>query len=654
MNRFAECACGAVFALVLGGLALSCATAFEPIETPARPKVGDFEEEEAVILLNRTEVVFADEGEPVAYERSDWHAMALKDSGRWVMNFSVGYDADWTEPLELQAHTVRPDGKTTTWTKDDAIDMPSMGGYTLYSDNRRIRFDFSKLPLKTLLAGAKRVRSRNVQFKHIGFYFGQSAPSLKSRFEVVVPDGWEIEHSAMRLDQKVEFKPAVTEEEGQRRFVWMREDQSALKSERFGPQLYRGTMVNVRLVRWTEDGEAKSGFEDERGPSAWLHKQTQGRATSNDELAAIAKSVLKDASDEPRDKARRLYAWTRDNINYCSIQVGWGGWVPHDARETVRLRYGDCKDKANILRTLLKLGGVESRLAQLHTNDGMAFPYYMPTVIGNSNHQILQVALPDGDVLVDPTTDVVAFGRLPLSDQGAWVLPQDEAGARLIRAPVEPPEVNLWATTYDLAFTPGEAIEGEFSVVLDGHYGDDLRGALLRTTASGYDKAVGRFVHLPGGETSDVVIENGAPQLDPIPVTAKGKIKGAIVRRGDQVLFRVTRYLWDVVPTLPEDSERVFPVVFSARLRRHDVVRLKLPAGASVQALPEPVTLSTEYFDYELQYAFKDGALVIDRRFDRKKRNTPPAAYGELREGFASILATESQPIVLHMSPRGS
>ena len=66
-------------------------------------------------------------------------------------------------------------------------------------------------------------------------------------------------------------------------------------------------------------------------------------------------------------KIRALANFVQDDVRYVAIELGIGGYQPHPASEVFSHRYGDCKDKATLLSTMLKEIGVESYYVIINT-----------------------------------------------------------------------------------------------------------------------------------------------------------------------------------------------------------------------------------------------------------------------------------------------
>ena len=175
-----------------------------------------------------------------------------------------------------------------------------------------------------------------------------------------------------------------------------------------------------------------------RALSAWMYDLTRPPSTTSG-AADLARELVQSLPDEPAARARRLYGWVRDHIAYCAIEIGLGGWQPHAAGDVFRHRYGDCKDKANLLREMFGAVGGASDAVMLYAHDGMPAAV-RPPVTHKANHAILRLHLPGGDLLADPTSPTTPFGALPVSDQEADYLPLSAGRRRRsARAPASAP-----------------------------------------------------------------------------------------------------------------------------------------------------------------------------------------------------------------------
>ncbi|MEM1142661.1 MAG: DUF3857 domain-containing protein [Pseudomonadota bacterium] len=102
-----------------------------------------------------------------------------------------------------------------------------------------------------------------------------------------------------------------------------------------------------------------------RDVSAWASPMYRVEPVA-EEVRAIADEIASNASTE---SARIVGAlkFVQERIRYVGIEIGENSHLPTEAKETLRLKYGDCKDKVVLLLSLLNALGVEAHAALVNT-----------------------------------------------------------------------------------------------------------------------------------------------------------------------------------------------------------------------------------------------------------------------------------------------
>jgi len=67
------------------------------------------------------------------------------------------------------------------------------------------------------------------------------------------------------------------------------------------------------------------------------------------------------------DKIKAIYYYVTSEIRYVGLEFGIGGIMPHSAPSIFREKYGDCKDKAILLITMLQEAGIEAYYTLVNT-----------------------------------------------------------------------------------------------------------------------------------------------------------------------------------------------------------------------------------------------------------------------------------------------
>jgi len=85
----------------------------------------------------------------------------------------------------------------------------------------------------------------------------------------------------------------------------------------------------------------------------WYSTLTTGRRDPSPEIKQKVATLTASAAT-PLAKMQALAAFVQNDIRYVAILLGIGGIQPHPATDVFANRYGDCKDKATLLSSMLK------------------------------------------------------------------------------------------------------------------------------------------------------------------------------------------------------------------------------------------------------------------------------------------------------------
>jgi len=148
----------------------------------------------------------------------------------------------------------------------------------------------------------------------------------------------------------------------------------------------------------------------------------------------ISKISLRDTSR--KEIIRRLVAILHKNVRYTGIEFGESSLVPQFPSETLKRKYGDCKDKATFLVAMLRTAGIEANLALLDTGPGRDINTQLPGM-GMFDHAIVYVPASGSDVelWIDATSQYSQVGTLPWMDYGRWALVVSEKTESLKQIP---------------------------------------------------------------------------------------------------------------------------------------------------------------------------------------------------------------------------
>src|SRR5258706_11898040 len=133
------------------------------------------------------------------------------------------------------------------------------------------------------------------------------------------------------------------------------------------------------------------------------------------------------------DKAAAILQYLSREVRYTGVEFGDAAIIPHAPAETLKHKYGDCKDKATLLVAMLRAAGIPSFVALLNAGQRHDAEAELPGM-GLFDHAIVYVP-GNQDLWIDPTDEYAGLGQLPQSDQGRLALIARAESSELVAIP---------------------------------------------------------------------------------------------------------------------------------------------------------------------------------------------------------------------------
>jgi hypothetical protein len=250
-------------------------------------------------------------------------------------------------------------------------------------------------------------------------------------------------------------------------------------------------------------------------------------------------------------------------------------------------------------------------------------------------------------LIFDATDDQTPLGDLPYYLQGSLALIVSKSETELMRMPVTPPETNHLERIATLELTADGAIGGQIQELANGQTAVVFRSEFRRMSKPEYTGMIERWLttgataaRLSKMEPSD----NSADGRFTLNVEFSAKTYGQIMQ-GRLMVFKpaIVSRREDLTLTA---AKRQHPVVLRAN-SYSETVNVQLPAGFTVDEVPDAVKIDTPFGSYVTSYEVKDNKLVFKRKLSQQATTIAPADYEMVRKFYESIRAAENAPVVL-------
>jgi Domain of Unknown Function with PDB structure (DUF3857)/Transglutaminase-like superfamily len=626
-------------------LILGCVSSFQKLTLVGTPTAKEFPEAERVVLLEESIFDYRiDQNSKKPYLLSTYHDQSKLLKVGAFPNIQAFYDNTFTQIISINARGVLSDGTEKEIDTEKRFDRPVSSSYALYENSRKISVDAPLLPVNSVLESTIVEKTEAVDMFTVGNTLGSELFTLKSRVIISLPVEWSI---SFKTKNDERLKPLITESNGIRTYVFELNDVKAQKNEEFGrPRYATAPSVIARLESWNDNGVQKSALQTPEALSAFLFERYEKSSELDDDIRATALSVVANVEKTPLAQARALYEYACRSVEYCAVEIGYGGWFPHAATAVHKNKFGDCKDKANYLRALLRVVNIESAPTTIYAHDGWAKPFVYPSLGANFNHAILAVKLPEGTVYADPTWRTVPFGELPLSDIGATVLEMTKDGSPLKTTPE--PSIDAQMTEQDISLKVGANgfASGTFQIRAKGQDATTIKSSELSTTDR-QKETLKSMLLLRRSEVQTNVSKHQSDMASEVQVEGTVTVKGLIPVSLKTFILRPNGILDSSVPHL--SNTRTEPVAF--RSIKKETVRLALDFGAesSLATLPKNVLIDSGIGHFEMQFASSGTTLSIARTAFMKKRVFETTDRAELANFIELVEHAESLPLVVHL-----
>lgn len=340
----------------------------------------------------------------------------------------------------------------------------------------------------------------------------------------------------------------------------------------------------------------------------------QVRSGSGDRVRAVVEEI--EARGGSADQ-QLLHAvqYVQDQVQYASISIGRGSYMPSQPEEVLKRNFGDCKDKALLLATILRQLGVEAVPALVNSQRGKTLPDDLPSPYV-FDHAIVRFEFHGQNIWVDPTLPKrysLLSPRDPPDYESALLLARPNSGLYNIPRPAFDAQRRYVTKMFDLS----AGIDKPATLVMLDSYTGSLADN-LRSLFAGMDHAqfelslrneLARFY--PDASLLAPIAVNDHPESNLVEVQARYKLEHSFVknRDGNEEFTVHAQELYSLAEPL-DSSVRRSPLAVEFPFQIHEHIAVLLPGEWPVQ--PDVVEVRNPAFLYRSRVNYGNGRLDID------------------------------------------
>lgn len=648
-----------ISAFVLLSILVSAGTCAAKVDVPdwvkqaAAVSTGTLDPETKLVwLLDETDYTVLAPGEYIEHSRTV--VKVLRPDGRNYVQLALGYQKD--EKIEsLHAWAIDAAGNNYELKDKDFVEKGEFD-FELYDDYMERSAPAPALQPGTVVAFDYTIK-RHEWINELGWQFQGQFPVVQSILTVSLPSGWEYRSSWSN------GKPIEPKETGPNLWEWRLSNVPGIEEER-EPMMPPVSVLAERmsLAYFAPEHPAPTSASWQQ-VGAWYSDLVKDRPDPTLEITSKANELIAGKPDFD-SRLRALTQFIQSEIRYVAIEIGIGGDQPHAASAVFRYRYGDCKDKVTLLKSMLQVAGIRSNYVLIDTRRGFIKPA-VPSSWGD--HAIIAIELPDGVanttyhsvvtsttgkryIIFDPTDEYTPVGSLRGELQSSFALMITESGGELIETPLSPPDMSLLARTGHFVLSADGSLLGDVTEDETGDFASSRRMMLHYSDQRERDHLISRSLgrSMEGFSLDKIAIQHTDELQSDLEVSYRiatpmyGQGRGSLLLVRPRVLGDDSYYV--------EHKPRHYPIELRRTGRVRDVYEIELPAGYVVDDIPDPVKIDVGFASYQSKVDVESGKLRYTREYVVRDLTIPPEKYADWTKLEGIIGADEAAVAILKRS----
>ncbi len=580
------------------------------------------------------------------------HACIIPDKNKdW--NYSEG---SWTFNAKTQtcvvnyARTILPDNSLVSLQSNKIKIESAISNVGLFNEIQTLEFEMPGIVDGAVVEYEVVIHDKYPVLKdqvNDVWTFEEGFNHYRNRYRLKLPQNKKLQHAFYntflyqqgRDMTKEEKEPVKTTDNGQDIYTWTVDDMFLTGSyETQKPSYFKRCpymiMTTIPSWDWVE---------------TWYRDLSKEVGELTPEIEAKVKELTKDLKDQD-SIVEALFQFVSQGIRYASFSTyDVYGYKPHKAAEIFKDRFGDCKDKATLLRTMLKAVNIPTDYALILTSDSGGIKRDLPTTY--FNHMVLAISKEKDDLLLMDTTNLyTSYDFVSWYNRNAKAFVLKEKGYAWETLELTKPEDNATINTLDLTLQKDDRLDGKLHILFTGENATNMRD---------YFHAVSSTVTLqnfckeflistfPNSIVKKCNLENVNDFKKPFILTLEFQGQNVLTELGSMKIFPFSSLISPPSNTIASDS-RNYAIDFFKKDSKQSKMTIHIPEGRSFYAPPKNVHLDAEGVEFSRKVKEEPQRLIIEDQILIKDLTVSSLNFLSFKSHIKKILKELKQQVAVN------
>ncbi len=555
--------------------------------------------------------------------------------------------SDFTPLVELEATTLIPYKsrfKKVRVTNKEVKDLVQPGIF--YGGYKRLDFVYPSLENQSVgqLEYTQKIED---PFMLSGFFFADDYEIREAVYSISFPDEVKISYKLFGEDtEKIIFQKR--RENDRNIYSWTMNNVPKFVNEKKAPgRTYFTPHIIPFINSYTSNGIQMNVANNVNDLFHWYRQHISNiKPYSDVELRKLVEDITREL-DSDYEKSKTIFQWVQKNIKYVAFEDGMAGFIPRAAGDVYNKRYGDCKDMANLLKTMLNMVGIEAYHTWIGTRDRSYSYNDVPSTIVD-NHMICTTTHNGEYLFLDATNAYVPFGQPSSMIQGKEALISKNLNEfEIVKVPVSKARESVRKDDIEVSVINNN-LTGTFVCSLTGHKKVDLI----------YDKQKAQILgeqeylrdHFSIGDNNILIQHEQFNGLDNKSDTAKVKFDITLPDFCRKI-GNTTYINLNLDKSLPGEKidlqKRNYPVEESYCYTYISSVKFRIPENSSVDYLPEDIEFSGDNIKFSAKYHIEDNYIRYTKIYTSNFLYLQKSDFEQWNKSLETMVMANQESIIL-------
>ncbi len=539
------------------------------------------------------------------------HGKFLTSKNLYYANETIGY-GNFYKIEDIEAYTYLPE-------QDKRIDVDyietqqQFDNMVFYSGDEYKTFTFPavKEGAETHLS-YKRIISEP---HFLGSYlFAIHVPTQSAQLSVEFPKNVELGYTEFNTEHMaLDFKKEETDTSFV--YTWSAENTKGYKDEddSENPMYYLPhVMLYIKNYQRNNETIPVSGTLDNL--YKWyvsLVKQTDQKEL--DKVYAIADEITEGMTSD-REKAKAIFEWVQNNINYIAFGDGYGGFIPAGAAATCDTRYGDCKAMSNLLFEMLNHKGIQAYRTWIGSRN-KPYSYFDLPSTSVDDHMITTAIIEKDTIFLDATDSYVPFGMPSAFTQNKEALMGiDDTNYKIVKVPTQAADLSTTTITSDITISDGIVKVSEKRLLTGYDKVEFISDYTFKKESKTEEEYLNTTLALGNNKTgySNILKTNFDNKSTPLELSYDLEIDSYLKSIGTKIYLNpnIDRSL---SKSAVDIKDRTLSKKIDYHFKKDFTTVITIPEGYKASYIPEERSYENDNFGFRIQYVL-DGKTITQHK----------------------------------------